>query len=285
MIENIFFHGGGFYALCNYVGTIKQLYQEYKKSDSRISKDTKFYGNSAGAAAALACYMIFNNMMTVEYIEGIILGTNNVFDKLRPISFSLTHIYLDLADFIMNDWKEDFYKQLNGILHIGVTTKTGHKFIYNFKSNVEVYNAIMCSGTLVGLSTYESKIDGELCLDGGYTFSYKCLPDNTKILQGSARFPLSLTIPPYIIRQYLILEGFNYDEERYATNEIKQNSYSQYNDATISLLFQIYTILYKNPMWNLHIQMKTKSPGANLLNVSLFDIVDYIHNTIFNHRG
>jgi hypothetical protein len=123
-MTKIYFHCGGFWAMCHYIGAIEQLYKEYNKPNSRLDRNIKFYGNSAGSAWALVCYLVLNGIIEVEQMK---IKINKQFDKNRPLSHILTPIYCDLIDCIIPYMPPNLHSLVSGVLHIGVTTKDGFR--------------------------------------------------------------------------------------------------------------------------------------------------------------
>jgi len=204
-MTNIYFHHGGFYAMQYFIGAIQQLQKEYNRPNSKLKrKKIKYYGNSAGSSFALVCYLVLNGYLNLEQQKQ---KFDEQYDKKRPISTILTPIYIDLINLMVDLWPDNLAQLITGVLHIGVSTKTGHKFINKFENNCEIYNALMCSGTIAGCSNYESKINGEVCLDGAYLFTNEHLPKKAIIIASDVDIPLCLTIPPKIIRPVLQEKG------------------------------------------------------------------------------
>jgi hypothetical protein len=285
MTENVFFHGGGFYAFCNYVGSIKRLYQEYTNPNGWLfNKEVHFYGNSAGATAALMCYMVFNDLITIDFFEQMMTGDNNILDKPIPPTLSLTPRCFAIVDYFLPHWPTDLHARITDKVFIGVTTETGHEFVSRFESNYYLGNALACSGTIVGLTTYDAKIDNRPCLDGEIRFSYNRLPRNTIILECPFWFPLCMTVPPIAIRQLVIDIGFS-SVNKAMTAEAHTPLPELFDDKSIEWLFKIYKISYKNPMWNVHIMLQTQCPWPAPLQVKLFDLINYTYYTLLNHRN
>ena len=230
MTKNIYFHAGGFYAMPHYFGAIKQLER----------RDYVYYGNSAGSSWALVCYLVLNGYVPMDAAYKRLL---DVFNKPRPLSCNLAPIYLDLLDVCSSYWPSDLAKRVSGILHVGVSTKDGHKFISNFSSNYDLYNALMCSGTIVGCSDYKSTINGETCLDGGYTFTEDKLPDDTLVIVSDVRFPLALTTPPDWICPWLQENG-KINVKHGLQTEI---CIHEHNPTFMKLLFAFHKLTKKNP--------------------------------------
>ncbi len=279
MVNKFFFRGGGYYALCNYVGSIKRLYHEYKTT----GKDFVFYGNSAGAVAALMCYMVFNDLITIDFFEQMMTGDNNILDKPIPPTLSLTPRCFAIVDYFLPHWPADLHARITDKVFIGVTTETGHEFVSRFESNYYLGNALACSGTIVGLTTYDAKIDNRPCLDGEFQFSFDCLPRDTVIVECPFWFPLCMTVPPNSIRQLVIDIGYS-SVNIAMTARVHMPSQDVFDAKTIEWLFKIYEASYKNPMWNVHIMLKTHRPWPAPLQVKLFDLIHYVYYTLLNHR-
>ena len=236
-MTNIYFHHGGFYAMPYYIGAIQQLQKEYHKPNSKLKrKKIKYYGNSAGGAFALVCYLVLNGYLDIEQHSQIF---EEQFEKKRPISPNLTPIYFDLLNVMVDCWPDNLAQLISGVLHIGVSTRTGHKFISKFANNYELYNALMCSGTIAGCSNYESKINDELCLDGAYLFNNEHLPKKTIIIASDIDAPLCLTIPPKIIRPLLQEKG-KISVKQYFGHKINNNQNIILNSTPLQMAFYFW---------------------------------------------
>jgi hypothetical protein len=197
MTPNIYFHNGGLYAMLHYIGAVTEL-------SSKKQKKFIYWGNSAGASWCVGCYLVLNGHATIENLQ---TGIYNVFEKKRQLSHIITPICCELIDVMVPYWPHDLAKRISGILNIGVTTKNGHKWINKFNTNNELYNALLCSGTISGCSNHVSMIDNEVCLDGGYMFNLEKIPPNTRIIASDIRPLVSLTIPPPFMYSYLKNNG------------------------------------------------------------------------------
>lgn len=290
MFDKIYFGSGGFYLLYNHIGAIRELHSEYNKPDSKLSRKIIYYGDSAGASAAIICYLVLENLLNLDKLYEILRFMSN-FD-ITNINF--TAIGCSLLDRLFDHCPPDLHARISNIIHIGVTTKNGHKHISQFSTNADVYHALLCSASIPGVSNYESKIDGETCIDGAYSFKYECLPTDTMIITLSMfSAPLTLTIPPVLIQQSLIefgkqnvIDCVNNSKSVTQTNgNIKKCRIRSILDTNGWLLVQ--DLMYKNPLWKTHIETKTKSKISDKnntkLNTSLFDIVNYVHYSILNH--
>jgi len=183
----------------------------------------------------------------IDYVRSEV---QKVFVKSRPISPILTPIYCDLIDIIAPFWPPDLAQRVSGILNVGVTTRTGHKFINQFRTNADLYNALLCSGTIALCSNYESVYDGEVCLDGGYIFREHMLPENTLIIASDVLVLLSLTIPPSFMCPLLEANG-----RRNVERGLEQPIVS--NPTEMDLWFHLHRIMPKDSKWATHIANMT----------------------------
>jgi hypothetical protein len=244
--KKIYFHNGALYGLPHYIGAIREL--SLNKPDGVIH----YYGNSAGAACALACYLVLNGYIPIDHLQ---VEMYKVLDQVDTITLTLTPLYCQLLDIMVPYWPVNLAERVSGILHVGVSTKTQHKFVNQFNTNADIYNALMCSGTLAGLSNYESVINGEVCLDGAYMFGYEFVPTNSTVIASDIRVPLSLTCPPRLLYPWL--------EE----NGRRNIAYGQQNPLIIhyrgpqyiATTFFIHKIKMKDPQWEQHIEEITRS--------------------------
>ena len=200
-----------------------------------------FYGCSAGAGYALACYLVFHGYIPLEKVEQ---DTYAVFDKPRPMSAIVTPIYCDLIDRLIVYWPANLYELVSGVLHIGVSTQSGFKWINKFNSNYDVYNAMMCSGTIVGFTSYASIYDGAVCIDGAYLFRYGYLPQECLCIDIPLS-PIALTIPPSIIRPYLVAQG----REKVRVGRKPQTELDEFSPTFIAMMFVIHAQMTPDPQW------------------------------------
>jgi len=241
--NNIYFHSGGFPAMNQFIGSIEEIISN--KDD--FSANPNFYGCSAGAGYALVCYLVFHGYVPIEVVER---NTYAVFDKERPISMIVTSIYCDLMDEQIKYWPKNLYELVSGVLHIGVSTQCGFKWINKFESNYDIYNALMCGGTIVGFTSYESKIDGIVCLDGAYQFTYSYIPDDCLCIHIPQSYA-ALFIPPTIIRPYFVSQGR--DKVRYNIKpQILPNDL--FSTIFIDMMFTIHSQCIPDPKWDKHIR-------------------------------
>jgi hypothetical protein len=205
-----------------------------------------FYGCSAGAGYALACYLVFHGYISLEKVEQ---ETYAVFDKPRPMSAILTPIYCDLIDRQIVYWPANLYELVSGVLHIGVSAQSGFKWINKFNSNYDVYNAMMCSGTIVGFTSYASIYDGAVCIDGAYLFRYGYLPQDCLCID-ILLSPIALTIPPAIIRPYLVAQG----RDKVRVGRKPQTEHDEFSTTFVTMMFVIHSQVIPDPKWDKHIR-------------------------------
>jgi hypothetical protein len=287
MIDKIYFAAGGIYALIYNFGAIKELHAEYYKSDSKLSRKIMLYGNSAGAISALLFYMIINNMFEMNEL-------NEIYESFKcniTMNFHITSLAIKLFDNILIRCPDDLYTRVSDVIHIGITTKNGHKFISKFNSNSDIFHAILSSTSIPILSEYNSSINGEICIDGSFSFKYEYLPADTIIIYTYMNFPILLTFiwPPHIL-EILLSELGKQKVIYYMENTKDIISKPVKNKQIYDLLpfhnwIEIHELLYKNPMWNKYIEFKAndKISDSIMETVNLFDIVNYIQYSILNH--
>ena len=243
--QNIYFHHGGFHAMNQFIGSI----QEIVANKDNFTTNPHFYGCSAGTGYALCCYLVFHGYIPVERVER---QTYAVFDKIRPMSAILTPIYCELMDMMVGYWPKNLYELVSGVLHIAVSTQSGFKWINKFNSNYDIYNAIMCAGTIVGFTSYESIYDGMVCLDGAYQFRYKYVPDDCLCIDIPLS-PIALTIPPAIIRPYLVAQG----RDKVRICRKPQMEHDELSPTFVAMMFVIHSQVIPDPKWEKHLHQMT----------------------------
>jgi hypothetical protein len=282
MFDKIFFGSGGFYALYNHLGSIKELHKEYNKTNSKLSRNIVYYGISAGAIASILCYLLLENLIIIDKL-------NDLMEHVNITSFNLTSIGIAVLDRLFDICPDDLHKRISNIIHIGVTTKNGYNHISQFTSNADLYNAVVCSSTVAGLSNYDSIINGDVCIDGVYSFKYEYIPVDAIIIDMRIfSVPITITIPPLIIQSMLVEMGKNtviqYVNNRPVINDDNKN-FKFAGMLDIRGWLFIHGLTYKNPIWKRHIELKTNSKMSDnvILRVGFFDVIDYIHYSILDH--
>jgi hypothetical protein len=241
----LYFHNGGWYGMIHHGGAVKELSQEKQLNNI-------YYGNSAGGAYALACYLVLHGLLEIDHIQREV---NKVFDRTILTSHIMTPLFCEFIDMIVPYWPDDLAQRVSGILNIGVSTKLGHRFINRFNTNADLYNTLLCSGTIAGFSNYESIIDGEICLDGGYMFNESLIPKGAVVIAPTIKSPLSLTFPPVFIRPWL--EEIGRKNVIYGTERALSITYR--NPLVMATLFLIHQYMWKDPKWKQHIETITRS--------------------------
>ena len=112
----------------------------------------------------------------------------------------------------------------------------------------------MCSGTITGFSNYESVIDGELCLDGGYMFNINLIPENTMIIASDIWEPLCLTCPPSAICP--VLENNGRRNVKYGLNSPVQCH--NFGIKSMNIVFNMHELFDKETKWKRHIKQRCK---------------------------
>jgi hypothetical protein len=278
----IYFDSGGFYMFYVLMGSIPDIHTEYNRKNSRILREPKLYGNSAGAACALACYLVLHDLAPVTVINEMMIGDNCIIDRPRPFSLSFTPIMCELIDELLKYWPADLYKRVSGILHIGVTTKTGHKYISKFNSNADIYHAILCSMTVAGLTSHDTTHKKQTCIDGWYTYRFHDICDDCLVLTTDLYFPLVLTVPPKLIRTYLMAFGSAVVSDkcngRKTDRGTIRDKWRTKDTKTVDRMFLLHDMGYKNPLWKRHIEEKTGSritDGPPDKPCSWYDVIEY----------
>ena len=215
-------------------------------------------------------------------------------NNINILNLNFTAIGCSLLDRLFDYCPPDLHSRISDVIHIGVTTKSGHKHISRFDTNADIYHALLCSTSIPGLSNYESTIGGETCMDGAYSFKYDCIPSDIMIIKLSMfSAPLTLTIPPMIIQQSLIdfgkqnvIDCLN-NTKTITSDDDKIKKFRIKDVLDNNGWLQVQELMYKNPMWRTHIETKTKSKISDnnnaKLNAGLFDMVNYVHYSVLNH--
>lgn len=208
-IKRIFL-GGGAFGCIYHIGVIKALYK-YKLNNIII------YGNSAGALLGLV-YILKLPIKEIHNLFDTCAKQANMNIQKKPYdisSYQLTQYHFQVLKYI-NDKYPNAYKLCSQRFYVGVTNiKSGFEWKSNFKSNLELFNTLLCSFNVPYLCNYEAKIDNELCIDGGFGFNVtKNLPKDTisVSLYDLSNYDLNANIPllhrlkppdPKLCKQYV----------------------------------------------------------------------------------
>ena len=169
--------GGGAFGCIYHIGVVKALYKHNLF-------DINVYGNSAGALAGMF-YLLRTPVKTIKRLFAMCVkkGQQSIdSNPFRLSSYQITNLHFDIFKFV-NDEYPDAYKQCSHRLKIGVTkTTTGFEWKNEFKSNIDLFNTLLCSFNVPFLCNYDAKLDGVDCIDGGFGFNAdRDLPKNVDI--------------------------------------------------------------------------------------------------------
>lgn len=163
MIRRILFQGGG-WASIGEIGAIYAIKEEMQKADSKIAPDVKLYAFSAGALT-LICYScgiskkdifeLYSQLCSVQYRE----------NTLNP-----TKISFEIFKYIFKKYRNVYKKMNDNRCRIGVSRPDGFKFYNSFNSDEQLMQVTMASLHIPFISTYESMIENEPCMDGVFMF-------------------------------------------------------------------------------------------------------------------
>jgi hypothetical protein len=247
--KKLYFHNGGFYGLPFYIGAIRELARDPPHGEIH------YYCNSAGVFGAVGCYLVMNGYITIYQLQSKLYET---MDKIDTITFPITTAMFNIIESFVSYWPADLAVRVSGIVHIGVSTKTQHKFISEFNTNADLYNVLMCSGTIPIASNYKSIIDDEVYLDGGYTFDENLVPKNSTIIAWTC--PIALTCPPRFIYPWIEEKGRR--NVVYGQQNPLINHYTE--ESELKILFMIYAWCNKDPTYEQKIEYLTKSKITRL---------------------
>ena len=189
--KNIYFAGGAFG--CVYHLGVANALLEHKISELNV------YGNSAGVFVGMLYILADGNMSKFYklYMKCVASAKNNIAAAPFTLSsYALTHYHLVIFDYV-HKRHPDAYLKCNGRLHVGVTTPAGFVWVNQFGSNADLFNTLLCSVNVPILCDYDAKLDGTICIDGGYGFDpTKDLPlDIITIGLSDVRYDLNGDIP------------------------------------------------------------------------------------------
>jgi hypothetical protein len=216
---NILFNGGAVWGFCEYIGSLQYI-REHNLDFDRI------YGISAGGGIAVLYVLGFE-------IDEILTMWNKALRETK-VNDSLTDNHLMGCRFIFEN-RPNAYKIANGRLFIGITGVDGFFWKSEFKSNEDLGNALICGGTIPFLSSYQAVCNGKNAFDGGIGVSHKDIPENTRIVTPTTKFPISVIPPPPFIQH--TLQALGYYNMRMKSGDF---SCSNVNPIITQLLFVIY---------------------------------------------
>ena len=176
---------------CEYVGLI-QYVRDHDVHFGRV------YGVSAGAGAAALLVLGVGAEAVTTLWERLSSST--------PVGSTLTVNHLLGCRFLLQ--YPDAYVRATNRLFIGVTTCKGFVWQSVFTSNTDLCNALVCSGTIPLVCSYQGTVGGRSAIDGGFSFTGAHVPDGVDVFQPSVPFPLSLLPPTTTTRSILYALGY-----------------------------------------------------------------------------
>jgi hypothetical protein len=215
MIRDIYFNYGGFYAVFELIGAIKEL----RKTNQLIHKRCKIYGCSAGAGMAFVYMLVADDFLNAEIMYD---EMNRIIDRTKHNS--IEKIYMELLDELFSKYCPNDIRFLQKRLNIGISTNNGFVFMNKFESKAHLYHALLLSAKIFGASKCPPHKDNVVCLDGAFQFeAKKHLPVNCLILKPLDMGIVNLLKPPSAIRQILMMRGTIIAKE--ALDYYKKNGY------------------------------------------------------------
>ena len=115
----------------------------------------------------------------------------------------------------------------------------------------------MCAGTIVGFTSYESKYDGIVCLDGAYQFKYGYLPEECLYIDIPLS-PIALTIPHPVIRKYLVEQG----RGKVRNAREPRMEHDDFSKTFVAMMFVIHSQMDYDPQWERHLRKMTEFPNV-----------------------
>jgi len=159
---------GGAWAMIGDLGAINAICDERSKPNSSISKDVKIYCFSAGALAMLTHVCGLSGEDMLEAYDELSRIQWKVINEQWSLSPTLIHFYSFQWFF---ERCPHAYKRMNEHnCRVGVSTKDGFKFFKNFTSNRQLAEIMLASYHIPTFCTYNAKINGKSCVDGGALF-------------------------------------------------------------------------------------------------------------------
>ncbi len=199
MIHDVYFNYGGYYAMFELIGAIKEL----QTNKQLLAKRCKLYGCSAGAGMAFVYMLVAHDCLNAEIMYD---EMNRIIDTTKHNS--IEKMYMEFLDEVFSKYCPDDIRFLQKRLNVGVSTNNGFVFMNNFKCKADLYQALLLSAKIFGASKCPPHKDNVVCLDGAFQFDSKLhLPDKCLILKPLDMGFINLLKPPKLIRQLLMLRG------------------------------------------------------------------------------
>ena len=159
---------GGAWTILGELGAIRAIHDDRLRADSVISKDAKLYGYSAGALTLLAyvCGLSGEEMLAM-YDDLADVQQTVLWERW---SLSPTMVHLRSFKMLFERCPDAFQKMNEHNCRVGVTTKNGFAFYKDFTSNRQLAEIMVASYHIPLFCTYEAKLEGSACMDGGVLF-------------------------------------------------------------------------------------------------------------------
>ena len=239
--KNIMFNGGAYSGAMEHFGHINALI------DFNVaSKETAFYGNSAGALFATLSFLYVNNRISRDDIR----ETQHAFlESMRTCRIT------DTTEFLFINIKrlkgfcyKDLYLDARDKIVIGITTRDGFKWVRKYKSNYHFFKTLVYSCNLSCMSCFSHKH-----LDGYYGYNaFRDLPTNT-LISRTTYYPPLCFIPFTDERIIAFLYNKGYLNQSAAITEYWQNGMERLVDTppmNYGLLFSLHdTHAQTEPKW------------------------------------
>ena len=113
MIRDVYFNYGGFYAVFELIGAIKQLQQ----NKHILAKRCKVYGCSAGAGMAFTYLLVQHNFLSADSMYD---SVNLILDSTKHDS--IEQIYMEILDELFSKYCPNDIGFLQKRLNVGIST-------------------------------------------------------------------------------------------------------------------------------------------------------------------
>jgi len=225
------FNGGAYSGAVEHFGHINALI------DFNVaSKDTVFYGNSAGTLFAILLFLYVNKRISRDDIREV---QSAFVESMRTCRITDTTEFLFTnINHIKRFCYPDFYLEARDKIVIGITTRDGFRWVRKYKSNYHFFKTLAYSCNLSCMSCFSHKH-----LDGYYGYNaFRDLPPNT-LISRTTYYPPICFIPFADERIVAFLYNKGYLRESAAITSYWQNGMEQLADTqcmNYKLLFELH---------------------------------------------
>jgi hypothetical protein len=201
-IDRIFFHGGSF-GILGYLGVIPALKGSPIPGEYNVnlfeSTNHFVYGNVRNGDVVPPIYGVSSGALTV-----LLLVLDISFDEMYSIfsrcssaahlgmiggDISLTHQHYTVFNELFSRYPSAYELMNESDAHVGITTRSGFKWISKFESNQHLQEIMLGSFHIPLLCTHDPYYNGEMVLDGGIGFDeskfMEKYPDSTLTISTS----------------------------------------------------------------------------------------------------